>query len=151
VNIFNFAAVRFRFTAEKQCGFSMRDEGKTSEAISWFMSIETIIDAVNNLPFPEIAYDLVQGLDKVAECDIEVGLRWIRKVTIASVPYGFANEPMAAGLTINILEKALAAHHISLRGKGSLFSDFTAILEAYLEIGWDGAWRLNFQIENILR
>ncbi|MCI0659782.1 MAG: hypothetical protein L0220_01780 [Acidobacteria bacterium] len=149
--IFNFAAVRFRFRAEEQCGFSIRAEGKTSEAISWFRSVEPIIDAVNHLPFPEIAYHLVQGLEQVSECDIELGLQWIRKVTAAGVPYGLANEPMAAGLTINILEKALAAHHISLRGKGSLFSDFAAILEAYLEIGWDGAWRLNFQIENILR
>jgi hypothetical protein len=149
--IFNFTAVRFRFRAEEQCGFSIRAEGKTSEAISWFRSVEPIIDAVNHLPYPEIAYHLVQGLEQVSECDIELGLQWIRKVTTAGVPYGLANEPMAAGLTINILEKALAAHHISLRGKGSLFSDFAAILEEYLEIGWDGAWRLNFQIENILR
>jgi hypothetical protein len=149
--IFNFAAVRFRFKAEEQCGFSIRAEGKTSEAISWFRSVELIIGAVNHLPFPEIAYHLVQGLEQVSECDIELGLQWIRKVTIAGAPYGLANEPMAAGLTINILEKALAAHHISLRGRGSLFSDFASILEAYLEIGWEGAWRLNFQIENILR
>jgi len=149
--LFDFASVRFRFRAEEQCGFSIRAEGKTWEAISWFGSVETIIDAVNHLPFPGIAYNLVEGLEKVAECDIELGLHWLRKVTVASVPYGFANEPMAAGLTINILEKALAAHHISLRGKDTLFSDFAAILEAYLEIGWAGAWRLNFQIENILR
>jgi hypothetical protein len=150
-DIFNFAAVRFHFTAEEQCGFSIRAEEKSSDAISWFRSVEPIIGAVNHLPFPEIAYHLIQGLEQVSKCDIELGLQWIRKVTAAGVPYGLANEPMAAGLTINILEKALAAHHISLRGKGSLFSDFAAILEAYLEIGWDGAWRLNFQIENILR
>ena len=75
----------------------------------------------------------------------------MRRATEASAPSGLANEPLAADRTTGILEKVLAEPHLSLAAEGDVRSDFLAVLDAYLGVGWPRAIELAAKLYSIFR
>ena len=103
------------------------------------------------MPYPGIAFDLIQGLEHLIDLDTRRSLHWLRRVTMASVPTGLASESLAADRTIQILRRILAEHRTSLAAESEQRSDFVQVLEAYLQVGWSEAIHLAVQIESIFR
>lgn len=142
----------FRVSAEEHAKqWSIMDNNQVNEQmIVWWETVEPILDSVIAIPNPQIAYDLVEGLRHIIWFDVERGLHWLRKVTLASAPYGLSTEQLAADKTLKILERILAEHKIALGAEESR-SDFVQTLEAYLQIGWPKAISLAVHLDSIFR
>lgn len=149
---FDYVATEFQFSSEehvKQWMTAQQDQ-VDAQLTAWWGTVEPILDAILAMPHPAIMFQLIKGLEHLVRIDVQHSLYWLRRVTLASAPVGLANEPLAADHTIEILERILAEHRISL-AEGQLRSDFVQILEAYLQVGWPRAMRLAFQLESIFR
>lgn len=94
---------------------------------------------------------MIEGLEPLIPLDVPSGLRWLRKVTLASVPQGLTVESLAADSTITILEKMLAGHRLALAADNKMLVDFVQTLEAYLQIGWPKAMLLAIKLDSIFR
>lgn len=152
VRLFDRVATEFQFSAEEHVKRWMTAEQDEVDAqlTAWWRTAGPILDALLAMPHPAIMFQLIKGLDHLVRIDDQHSFYWLRRVTLASVPVGLANEQLAADHTIGILERTLAEHRTSL-AEGQLRSDFVQILEAYLQVGWPRAMRLAFQLEGIFR
>lgn len=149
---FNYVTIEFRFSADehaKQWITGENNEIKEQMAI-WRETTEPILDSILTIPYPQIAYNLIEGLEHIIWFDIERGLYWLRRVTTASAPFGLASESLAADHTIKILGRILAEHKGALKVSNPR-SDFIQILDEYLQIGWPSAVSLAIQIESFFR
>jgi hypothetical protein len=152
VLLFDRVAAEFQFSAEEHVNRWMTAErGEVDPQLSaWWRTVDPILDALLAMPHPALIFQLVKGLDHLIRIDVQHSFYWLRRVTLASVPVGLANEQLAADRTIGILERTLAEHRMSL-GEGQLRSDFVQILEAYLQVGWPRAIHLALRLESIFR
>jgi hypothetical protein len=148
---FSHTAIEFQFSAEGHAKRWASDTAATADLPEWWATVEPILDAIIALPHPGVVYHLIEGLEHLIAFDVQRSLRWLRKVTLASVPQGLNVESLAADTTVKILEQILAEHKFSLAAGDEMRLDFVETLEAYLQIGWPKAMRLAIQVESIFR
>lgn len=150
---FPYVATEFHFCAKERAEEwkAIQADDRDAQMRVWWVTAESILDAILVIPHPGVVFDLIQGLGYFIDLDIERSLHWIRKATLASVPAGLANESLAANCTIEILYRILADQKTYLLQGNELRSDFVQILEAYLKVGWSNALRLAVKIESIFR
>ena len=150
---FNTVASEFRVSAKEQANqwALAQHEGREVQMTAWWETVEPILNALLAMPHPGIVFHLIQGLGHLVSLDVQRTLHWLKRATLASVPLGLANEPLAADHTIGILERILAEHRASLASGGELRLDLVQVLEAYLQVGWPRAIRLAIQLESIFR
>ncbi len=127
------------------------EDQRSANAAAWLEEKEPLLNAILNAKHPSIAFDLIRGLEALIELNVTQPLKWLRRVTELNSAEGLTTESLAADHTIGILERILAEHKVSLKEGTSLRSDFLAILNAYLSVGWERAMRLGMQIESIFR
>jgi hypothetical protein len=149
---FSNAATEFRFSAEGHTKQWASDVvAAAAQLPGWWTTVEPILDAILALPHPGVVYHLIEGLEHLIAFDVQRGLHWIRKVTLASVPQGLNVESLAADTTIKILEQVFASHKFALAGNDEMRLDFVQTLDAYLQIGWPRAMRLAIELDSIFR
>ena len=151
--MFSYISGRIRFSAER-LSIRLRDmspEELGREMRSWWSYTEGIIEVLLSIPHPSFAFNLVEGLERLIEFDFKKTLHWISRATTASAPAGFAGESLAQGRVIQILEKTLADHRISLVDDAEVRADFLATLEAFLAVGDPRAMALATKLDSIYR
>lgn len=151
--IFDRVAMGFKFSSKdyrKELD-KLTSEEAIQQVENWWRLVERLVDAILAWPHPRIAFYMIEAVENLVDFDIRRGLFWLRKATLASAPYGMANEPQAADHTIRMLEQILAEHRVSLKAGSELRSDFVQILEAYLQVGWPSAMKLAIQLQGIYR
>ena len=148
---FNHTAYEFQFSAEGHAKqWTSNEEAMTQLPERW-NTVEPILDAIIALPHPGVVYHLIEGLEYLIPFDVQRGIHWLRKITLASVPQGLNVESLAADTTIKILEKTLAEHKFALASGDEMRIDFVQTLEAYLQVGWPKAMLLAIRLESIFR
>jgi hypothetical protein len=151
--LFDQIGIKFRFTAEeyKKQWVEASEAERIELVTAWWEKVEPVVDAVLALPHPRIAFNLIEGIESLADFDVRRGLYWLRRATEASAPSGLANESLATDRTIGILEKVLAEPRLSLAAEDDVRSDFLKVLEAYLEVGQPRAIELAAKLDSIFR
>jgi hypothetical protein len=150
---FHYVAAEFHFCVKGQVKqwTTVPANEREAQIAAWWENVEPILDGLLTMPHPGVVFDLMKGFEHLVNLDVQRSLYWMRKATLASVPAGLANEPLAADRTLEILRRILAEHKTSLVKGDEVRSDFVQILEAYLQVGWEKALQLAVQIESIFR
>lgn len=150
---FDTVATAFLFCIEHhaQDWAAVEDGGREQDLQIWWERVEPILDALLAMPHPQVAYYIIEGLGHLVDLDVQRSLRWIRRVTLASVPQGLTIESLAADHTIDMLAGVLAEHKGSLATSTELRSDLVQTLEAYLQVGWPKAIELAIQLDSIFK
>jgi hypothetical protein len=150
---FNHVSYRFRFNAEKQSAeLAMQEIGPRAQNLSiWWKNSEAVLSALLASPYPNITFNLIEGIEKIAEYDYHQALHWVARITAASEPMGLTRENLAADHTIKFLEVILSEHKIDLSLGSQEHADYISILEAYLKVGWPRAIQLAINLDALYR
>jgi hypothetical protein len=69
----------------------------------------------------------------------------------AGCRHGYANEQLAEGLMVEIVERYLAEFRPLLRERTECHTALMGILDAFVRVGWPSAHQLTYQLSDIYR
>ncbi len=152
VKFFKHVSAEFQFSAEGYYKYYVETDATNKDEImaEWWLTSESILKSLLIFPEPAVVFDLIKGLERLVDLDVNRVLRLLREATLASLSKGLSLENQAKDKTIKILGSILAEHKVSLVDI-ELRSDFVQILDAYMQVGWPEALEMGVQIESIYR
>jgi len=108
------------------------------------------IEALCEVPFAHIAYDLFDVLRQLSEADAPGALKWLHKSVMTARADAVQYEHLAATRIVEIVETYLARHRDLFREPGPQ-SQLLDILDTFVEAGWTEANGLTYRLSEVFR
>ena len=139
-------------------GDAARGNGTETQRAQFYSRVKPVLERIvhfaneprHGLLFAPTAHHFMEFLGEALEYDPRGALRLAAAVAIASSRADYCLDGMAAGEAVRLAERIVADYRGELRDPEAL-SDLVTLLDLFAKVGWPGALRLLWKLDEVFR